>query len=389
MQHEPDQQTPDRDNTSPQVNAVAEFARAQIAGRHELYEEAAEFPYELWQAMGEAGILGLGIPREYGGGGADYRTLILAGEALVRGGRNLGLAVAWLSHTLISRLIIHGQGDKAQRQQFLPALAAGHLTPSVAISEPDAGAHPKRLKSRAERGDTHWRLNGEKAWLTNGPIAGLYVVLAISDVVGGRKQFSAFLVPRDTPGLTQTRAGAVDFLRPARHGGLRLDGCAIPNANLLGPEGEAFETISKPLREVEDAVALGTALGGRAAQLELLVRSLDSTQSLSPEQLETLGGLYAMQEAIRTIAFAVAQRLDGNKESDPTALILAARRLSRDFQTDFSVFLDTLNLPETADNSELIRLTGDMAKSGGLASNVDRAKQGKLAKSMIMKVGRT
>ena len=385
MPHEPDQQIP-----SSQVNAVAEFARAQIADRRELYDETADFPYGLWQAMGDAGILGLGIPREYGGGGADYRTLVLAGEALVQGGRNLGLAIAWLSHTLISRLIIHGQGNKAQRQQFLPALAAGQLTPSVAISEPDAGAHPKRLKSRAERGHSHWRLSGEKAWLTNGPIAGLYVVLAISDVVEGRKQFSAFLVPRDTPGLTQTQAGAVDFLRPARHGGLRLDGCAIPNANLLGPEGDAFETISKPLREAEDAVALGTALGGRAAQLELLVRLLDSAQiTLSPEQLETLGALYAIQEAIRTIAFAVAEQLDDRKEGDPTALILAARRLSRDFQVDFSLFLDTLNLPKTADNMELIRLTGDMVKSGGLASNVDRAKQGKMAKSMIMKVGRT
>ncbi|HBA43687.1 MAG TPA: acyl-CoA dehydrogenase, partial [Alphaproteobacteria bacterium] len=246
-----------------QIDAIATFAREQIAGRRALYDETAEFPHALWQAMGDAGILGLGVPREYGGGGADYRTLILAGEALVQGGRNLGLAIAWLSHTLISRLIIYGQGNKAQRQQFLPALAAGRLTPSVAISEPDAGAHPKRLTSRAERGDTHWRLSGEKAWLTNGPIAGLYVVLAISDVIAGRKQFSAFLVPRETAGLTQTQAGAVDFLRPARHGGLRLDNCAVPLENLLGPEGTAFETISKPLREAEDAVALGTALGGR------------------------------------------------------------------------------------------------------------------------------
>ena len=164
----------------------------------------------------------------------------------------------------------------------------------------------------------------------------------------------------------------------------------MPLENLLGPEGTAFETISKPLREAEDAVALGTALGGRAAQLELLVQALEGTRiALAAELLEALGALYALQEATRTIAFEVAEQLDGRKQGDPTALILAARRLSRDFQTDFSVFLDTLNLPETADNSELIRLTGDMAKSGGLASNVDRAKQGKLAKSMIMKVGRT
>lgn len=366
------------------------FAAANIRSQDALYDEKAQFPHALWQAMGDAGILGLGIPREFGGGGADYRTLLEAGEALVQGGRNLGLALAWLSHTLISRLIIFGQGNSAQRQQFLPALAAGQLTPSVAISEPDAGAHPKRLTSRAERDGGQWRLSGEKAWLTNGPIAGLYVVLAISDVVEGRKQFSAFLVPRETPGVTQTQAGAVDFLRPARHGGLRLDNCVVPSENLLGPEGAAFETISKPLREAEDAVALGTALGGRAAQLELLVQALNDAQiTLAPEPLEALGALIAMQAAIRTIAFQVAEQLDGRENSDPAPLILAARRLSREFQTDFATFLQSLNLPESAENGELERLTRDMRKSGGLASNVDRAKQGKLAESMIMKVGRT
>ncbi|HBA43688.1 MAG TPA: hypothetical protein DCZ07_12010, partial [Alphaproteobacteria bacterium] len=102
-----------------------------------------------------------------------------------------------------------------------------------------------------------------------------------------------------------------------------------------------------------------------------------------------LGALYALQEATRTIAFEVAEQLDGRKQGDPTALILAARRLSRDFQNDFAAFLQALNLPESAENAELFRLTRDMVKSGGLASNVDRAKQGKLAKSMIMKVGRT
>ncbi|MFZ5931073.1 MAG: acyl-CoA dehydrogenase family protein [Pseudomonadota bacterium] len=367
------------------LQKITALARTHIAGRTELYDPAQPFPFDIWDKMGKAGMLGLGLPREYGGGGGGYAGLVAACSAFVRAGRNPGLASAWLSHTLIGRLILGQSGAPAQKRDYLPRLASGELTAAVAISEPNAGAHPKRLAATARRDGAEWVLNGEKAWLTNGPIAGLYIVLAISEQMGERKQFSAWLVPRDTPGLTQTDAGSVDFLRPTRHGGLALRDVRVPASGLLGDLGQAFETISKPLREVEDVLGLGMAQGGRAALLDLLTAAIrDADITPSEEQSGLLGGLDAAQSALHILTTVLSEGLDQAPEYDPTGPLLAARRLSRQFLTDFENCLKSLPLPE---NIELLRLFRDLTKSGGLASNVDRAKQEKLGKSLIRKAG--
>jgi len=363
------------------LQSVTDFARSRIAGRTEIYDPAQPFPFDIWTEMGRIGMLGLGLPHEYGGGGMGYAGLVSVCAAFVHAGRNPGLASAWLSHTLIGRLILANSGSEAQKQKYLPLLAAGELTAAVAISEPNAGAHPKRLASTAQCEGDFWVLNGEKAWLTNGPIAGLYIVLAISEQTGGRKQFSAFLVPRDTPGLTQTDAGSVDFLRPTRHGGLRLKDVRIPASSLLGELGQAFETISKPLREVEDVLGLGIGLGGRAALLDLLRLAIADAKIMpTEEQFTLLGGLSATQSALQILTGSLSAGLDTPVADDPTGPLLATRKLSRQFLTDFEICLNSMALPE---NIELSRLFRDLTKSGGLASNVDRAKEGKLGKSLI------
>ncbi len=366
------------------IAEITTLARTHISGRADIYDPAQPFPFTIWAEMGKTGMLGLGLPREYGGGGVGYAGLVAACSAFVRAGRNPGLASAWLSHTLIGRLILANSGSEAQKREYLPRLASGELTAAVAISEPNAGAHPKRLASTARRDGAEWVLNGEKAWLTNGPIAGLYIVLAISEQMRERKQFSAFLVPRDAPGLTRTDVGSVDFLRPTRHGGLVLRDVRVPASSLLGDLGQAFETISKPLREVEDVLGLGMAEGGRAALLDLLTAAIrDADITPSEEQFGLLGGLDAAQSALHILTNVLSEGLDQGPEYDPTGPLLAARRLSRQFLTDFENCLKSLPVPE---NMELLRLFRDLTKSGGLASSVDRAKQGKLGQSLIRKV---
>ncbi|MEQ1887839.1 MAG: acyl-CoA dehydrogenase family protein [Alphaproteobacteria bacterium] len=367
------------------IAQITELARTRIAGRAELYDPDQPFPFDIWGEMGKADMLGLGLHREYGGGGMGYAGLVAVCAAFVEAGRNPGLASAWLSHTLIGRLILANSGSEAQKSEYLPRLAAGELTAAVAISEPNAGAHPKRLASTARREGDFWVLNGEKAWLTNGPIAGLYIVLAISEQEGDRKQFSAYLIPRDTPGLMQTDAGSVDFLRPTRHGGLILKDVRIPASSLLGEQGLAFETISKPLREVEDVLGLGMGQGGRAALLGLLTTAIrDAGITPSDEQSGLLGGLMAAQSALQILTNILAAGLDAPDGDDPTAPLLAARRLSGQFLSDFEICLNSLALQE---NIELLRLFRDLTRSGGLASNVDRAKQEKLGKSLIRVTG--
>ncbi|CAM9091938.1 unnamed protein product [Phaeothamnion confervicola] len=359
--------------------AVQELAQTHIAGREDIFDAEKPFPFDIWREMAKAGLLSMGLPSPYGGG-LGYGAVMDALAAFVQAGRNLGLASVWLSQTLFGRLILAQSGNAAQQQRYLPALAGGQMV-AVSISEPNAGAHPKRLSATAEREGDHWVLNGEKAWITNGPIADLYIILAISARQGERKQFSAFLVQRETPGLIQTNAGSVDYLRPARHGGLSLQNCRIPLENLLGPEGQAFETISKPLREVEDVLGLAIGQGGRQAQLEGLAAALALSQTaVSDEQLGQLGALQSDQAALRILAASLAESLDTPADSDPAAALLAARRMARQFQEDFSCLLKSLQIPEKA---EISRLSRDLTKFADLALNVDRAKEVKLGKSLI------
>ena len=147
---------------------IAAFASKYIATRPDL-STPAEFPADVWQEMGKAGLFKIAVPEIYGGAGGGYPELVSASEALVRYGFNLGLAFSWTYQQIIVRYIIDLFGSGEIKRQWLPELAAGKLTLSFAVSEPGHGAHPKRLSTRAIRQENTFILDGEKTYLTNGP----------------------------------------------------------------------------------------------------------------------------------------------------------------------------------------------------------------------------
>ena len=168
-------------------------------------------PIETWLAlcpdpaadpipgMAEAGLL---MPR------GSYRDIALTKAALVERTGLLGVGGVWGGMQMVGRWFIGGFGTPAQKATWLGKIAA------VAISEPGVGAHPKLLTTRADRVGAGWRLTGEKAWTSNGPIADVIIVLAITSEDAGRKRYSMFLVPRATPGR-QSRTWR-DFTRCVR-----------------------------------------------------------------------------------------------------------------------------------------------------------------------------
>jgi acyl-CoA dehydrogenase len=284
------------------------FARREIQGRDEL-RDCKTMPPALWRAIGDAGLARIALPREYGGGGGDLRALAVAAEALSAHGGVKGVATSWLSRQLIARLQIMAHGTPEQRQTYLPALAAGDITPCLAISEPGAGAHPKHLTTSARRDGDDFVISGEKSYLANGPIADIFLVLAITDVVEGRKHYSILIVPRDAPGMEFTDGVKIDFLRPAPHCGLRLHDVRVPAANLLGTPGDAFEQISLPMRTAEDALFAATIAGSMRHLLVRLAGELDSG-ALDDESLRTLGRLSVAPDGLSALAFRAAGLLD-------------------------------------------------------------------------------
>ena len=222
---------------------------------------------------------------------------------------------------VVGRFFVEGFGSEEQRAAWLGKIAA------VAISEPKVGAHPKLLTTRAEQTGEGWRLNGEKAWVTNGPVADVFIVLAVMAVENGRKRYGAFLVPRETQGLTVREATKYQALAPSRHSGLLLDGCAVARSALLGPAGEAYEAMALPFRDVEDAVGTFGLLGA----FRFLLRRLSGD---GDEAVLSLGGLAALAAVYAEAADSVVAALDaGELQAKAAALaglrVLAAEMLQR------------------------------------------------------------
>ncbi len=308
---------------------IGAFARAQVAGR-DLRAEPG-FPHDLWHAMGEAGLFRIGLDPAHGGTGGGFSAIALTETGLIAGSGSPGLGSAFASHQMVARCFIERFGDAAQRAAWLPALSEGRITASVAISEPRAGAHPKHLRTSAERRGDTFVLNGEKAYLTNGPIADVFVVFAITAVEDGRKRYSALLVPSDTPGVERVPMPDMPALRPALHCGLRLSDCVVPAGNLLGREGGAYEQMALPFRDIEDAVGSAATVGALRAVLQGLGHG--AGEDATEDEAAALGAIAALIALMQEGSAALVAQLDETGKPPGPALVgirvLAADVLAR------------------------------------------------------------
>jgi len=292
-----------------------------------------EAPGEIWKKMAKRGLLGLGIPASYGGAGARFTDILPAAEAFVRRGGRPGLALSWMVHLIVGKVLISAAGSRMQKKEILPAMATGSVTVSIALSEPGSGSDPKRIRTRAVKKANRYVLDGEKAWLTNGPLADLFIVFAVTGERDGRKQLTAFLVPRNTPGLTVREMPPLGYLQPSPHGAIRMAGCTVAETAILGCSGRAWEDLSKPFRVVEDTLLAGVILGGLDRQLMEIAQGLkESDREIGNDIRERIGAVAVQLETARQIAQDAAKDLDSGKqgmnvERKLVALHLAAKTM--------------------------------------------------------------
>jgi acyl-CoA dehydrogenase len=273
-------------------------------------------------------------------------------------------------------------GSKAQREEHLHRLSTGKITAAFAISEPEAGTHPKRLKTSASRRGDFYVLDGEKDCITNGPIADLFVVIAITGVDAGRNRFSAFLAPRDTPGLSLTSGKRLDFLRPSPHCGMRLEHCLVPASAMLGANGAAYEKMVKPFRILEDIYLMGVVVGGMERQMELALNAIRKQDvNVSDEIKGCLGGLRSLLDSLKMLAYKAA-RFSANDILRPELLSfgLSFRNLSDHFQMLFEQLLSEARIER---DSSLRHLTSDLVRTNGIARRATLANQRKLGESLL------
>jgi acyl-CoA dehydrogenase len=309
---------------------ISRFAIEHVAPRTDL-QTMPDFPHDIWQKMGDAGFFKIGIAEEFGGSGGELTQLAGAGEVFVRSGVNMGLALSWLYQQIIAMTLISGFGTEKQKKQYLPSMATGQLIASFAVSEPKHGARPKLLTSMATLEGNRYTLNGEKTYLTNAPMAGLFIVIAITGVAEQQKKFSAFLVPADEDGVVVKPRLKFDFLKPALHGGIKLNDCRISASSLLGEKDTAYTNIVMPFSDAENIVLMGAVAGGMGAELMELIMESDRCNIHKDKSLQSeVGALDALLETMRAIVREAARKLDEHDTAVP--LIVTFKELAAAFQ---------------------------------------------------------
>jgi alkylation response protein AidB-like acyl-CoA dehydrogenase len=215
------------------VGGTTDFARS-LATEVREQDRNGTFPHEDWKRCGEFGIQGLPGPREHGGGGADAVTTVLALEAFGYGCEDAGLAFALNAHLWTSVVTIAEFGTETQRRRWLPGLCSGDLIGCHAITEPAAGSDVFALTTKATPLDDGWLLNGEKAFITNAPVADVMIVFARSGPGMGPLGISAFIVDPRSSGCEIVAVTDKMGLRTATMASVRLDDCHVGVDDLLG-----------------------------------------------------------------------------------------------------------------------------------------------------------
>ncbi len=231
------------------LHSLRRFVRERLVPREREVADSDEVPQDIVRDMRAIGLFGYSIPEEYGGAGMTTEELVLAAMELsqcspafrARVGTNTGIG----SEALVA------DGTPEQKQRYLPRLASGEITGSFALTEPEAGSDATALRTTALREGDNYILNGSKCFITNAPIAGVFTVMARTDPGNrGAGGVSAFIVERDTPGLSV----GTPYRKMGQAGSpvseVHFDNCRVPVANLIGAtEGKGFRTAMKVLNK--------------------------------------------------------------------------------------------------------------------------------------------
>ena len=241
---------------------VRDFAEKEIRPVAAAFDRSGEFPSATIARMASLGLLGMTIPAEYEGAGTDAVSYALAVEEIARVDGAHALIMA--AHNSLCTGTIWLAGTEEQKKRYVPDLASGRKLGAWALTEPSSGSDAAAMKTTATRASGGWVLNGGKNFITNAPVAGVFVIMAITDPAKGNHGISSFLVERGNPGLEVPRVEDKLGVRASGTGQVLLSDCHVPADALLGKENEGFVNALKILdmgRIGIGAMAVGLSQG--------------------------------------------------------------------------------------------------------------------------------
>lgn len=303
---------------------VRKFAEEEVAPIAADIDKEHRFPVETVEKMGRFGMMGVPIPKEYGGAGGDNISYAITVEELSRACGSTGVICS--AHTSLCAWPILAYGTEEQKQKYLIPLAKGEHLGAFGLTEPNAGSDAGGQQTRAVDMGDHWELNGAKVFITNGGYSDTYIVMAMTDKKKGTRGISAFIVEKDFPGFSIGKTEDKLGICASSTTELVFQNCIVPKENLLGKIGDGFKIAMSTLDGGRIGIAsqaLGIAQGAFDETVEYMKarkqfgRSLSKFQALQFEMADMKTRL----EAARLLIYRAADMKDkGQKYSSDAAM---------------------------------------------------------------------
>ena len=294
-------------------DAVWAFAQKEILPRAAEIDRDNLFPADLWQKLGDMGVMGMTVSEEYGGANMGYLAHMIVMEEISRASASVGLSYGAHSNLCVNQ--IHRNGSAAQKQKYLPKLLSGEHVGALAMSEPGAGSDVVSMKLRADLRGDRYVLSGSKMWITNGGDADTLVVYAKTNPEGGAKGMTAFIIEKGFKGFSHGQHLDKLGMRGSNTYPLFFDDCEVPVENVLGGEGSGARVLMSGL-DYERAVLSGGPLGIMAACMDVVVPFIHERkqfgQSIGEFQLMQgkVADMYSTWQATRAYVYALGKACD-------------------------------------------------------------------------------
>ncbi|RIK42882.1 MAG: acyl-CoA dehydrogenase [Chloroflexi bacterium] len=303
-----------------------DFTRKEIIPKAEYYDRSGEWPWEIFHKARKAGLVNLNIPEAYGGMGASVLEECIVAEEMAYGCS--GIETALLLNQLGALPIILA-GTEAQKERYLPQLTEEGKVISYCVTEPDAGSDVAGIKSTAVKKGDVYVLNGSKTWITDGPVASLFIVFAKTDPDAGHKGMSCFVVERDFPGLSTSQPLEKMGQHAAQTCQVFFENVEVPAENLLGNEGDGFLIAMKVFdRSRPPVAAAATGVARRALDEAVKYAGERTTFGRPIRDHQGLGFILADMkirvEAARALAWKAAWLVDQGRRNTLEAAIAKA-----------------------------------------------------------------
>ena len=299
-------------------DTVHQFAQDELAPIAEQVDRAGHFPRAIWRKFGELGLLGITVDEEYGGAELGYLEHVVAMEEISRASASIGLSYGAHSNLCVNQLAKNG--NRAQKEKYLPKLISGEHVGALAMSETEAGSDVVSMRLRADKKGDRFVLNGNKMWITNGPDADTLIVYAKTDTAAASRGITAFIVEKGFKGFSTSQKLDKLGMRGSSTCELVFRDCEVPEENVLGRVGGGVRVLMSGL-DYERLVLCGGPLGIMAACMDVVVPYVHERKQFGKPIGEfqlmqgKLADMYVGYHACRAYVYAVAQACDRGGEN--------------------------------------------------------------------------